>query len=77
MAQIDSNATLEQIAQMEREFARKRELAESRRAAELARLSEQRTTRDENGNTWTYLVVDDVEYGSGNRLPLWMFGFLY
>lgn len=24
-----------------------------------------------------YLVVDDTEYGSGNRIPLWMFGFLY
>ena len=24
-----------------------------------------------------YLVIDDIEYGHGNRIPLWMFGFLY
>lgn len=24
-----------------------------------------------------YLVVDDTEYGSNHRIPLWMFGFLY
>ncbi len=24
-----------------------------------------------------YLVVDDIEQGSGNRIPLWLFGFLY
>ena len=27
----------------------------------------------ENG----YLAVDDIEVGFGNRIPLWMFGFLY
>ena len=58
MAQIDSNATLEQIAQMEREFARKRVLAERKRAAELARLSDARTAVDEHGTIWDYLVVD-------------------
>jgi predicted AAA+ superfamily ATPase len=25
----------------------------------------------------SYLAVDDVEVGLGNRIPLWMFGFLY
>lgn len=25
----------------------------------------------------SYLVVDDTEVGSGSRIPLWMFGFLY
>lgn len=38
-----------------------------------------------NGNTFeqiadvpdSYLVVDDTEVGSGSRIPLWMFGFLY
>jgi predicted AAA+ superfamily ATPase len=25
----------------------------------------------------SYLAVDDVEYGTGNRIPLWLFGFLY
>jgi uncharacterized protein len=24
-----------------------------------------------------FVVADDIEYGSGNRIPLWMFGFLY
>lgn len=25
----------------------------------------------------SYLAIDDIEYGNGNRVPLWMFGFLY
>ena len=25
----------------------------------------------------SYLAVDDTEVGSGNRIPLWLFGFLY
>ena len=58
MAQIDANATKEQIAQMEREFARKREAAARRRASELARFSDERTCVDEQGTTWTYVVVD-------------------
>ncbi len=24
-----------------------------------------------------YIAADDIEYGSGNKIPLWMFGFLY
>ena len=24
-----------------------------------------------------YLAIDDIEIGSGNRIPLWMFGLLY
>ena len=24
-----------------------------------------------------YIVADDIEYGSGNKIPLWLFGFLY
>jgi len=24
-----------------------------------------------------YLALDNVEYGFGNKIPLWMFGFLY
>ena len=58
MAQIDSNLTKDQVAQMEREFARKRAAAERRRAAELARLSEERTMVDEHQTTWTYYIVD-------------------
>lgn len=59
MAQIDSNLTKEQLAQMEREFARKRAAAERRRARELARLSEERTTTDAQGTTWSYFLVDE------------------
>ena len=58
MAQIDANATKEQLAQMEREFARKRATAAERRRAELARLSDERTFADDNGTIWTYVVVD-------------------
>ena len=25
----------------------------------------------------SFLAVDDTEVGHGNRIPLWMFGFLY
>ena len=25
----------------------------------------------------SYLVVDDIEYGYGNKIPLWLFGFMY
>lgn len=25
----------------------------------------------------SYLAIDNVEYGTGNRIPLWLFGFLY
>jgi len=25
----------------------------------------------------SYLAIDSVEYGTGNRIPLWLFGFLY
>jgi predicted AAA+ superfamily ATPase len=25
----------------------------------------------------SFVVADDLEYGSGNRIPLWLFGFLY
>ncbi len=25
----------------------------------------------------SYLAVDDIEIGNGNRIPLWIFGFLY
>ncbi len=29
------------------------------------------------GTTNAYIVSDDIEQGVGNRIPLWMFGFLY
>ena len=25
----------------------------------------------------SYLAADDIEIGNGNRIPLWLFGFLY
>ena len=25
----------------------------------------------------SYLAVDEIEIGRGNRIPLWLFGFLY
>ena len=25
----------------------------------------------------SYLAIDDIETGAGNRIPLWMFGLLY
>jgi len=25
----------------------------------------------------SFVVADDIEVGSGNKIPLWMFGFLY
>jgi len=24
-----------------------------------------------------YLALDDIEFGQGNKIPLWLFGFLY
>ena len=30
-----------------------------------------------NGISNSYVVADGIEYGTGNRLPLWLFGFLY
>lgn len=33
--------------------------------------------RQISGQENSYLVVDDVEYGMGNTIPLWLFGFLY
>ena len=25
----------------------------------------------------SYLAIDEVEFGRGNKIPLWLFGFLY
>jgi len=25
----------------------------------------------------SFVVADDIEIGSGNKIPLWLFGFLY
>jgi len=29
------------------------------------------------GQKESYIVSDDIEYGAGNKIPLWLFGFLY
>jgi hypothetical protein len=29
------------------------------------------------GEENAFLVIDDIEYGRGNKIPLWLFGFLY
>ncbi len=36
-----------------------------------------KTLRQLRGQQATFLAVDDVEIGVGNRIPLWLFGFLY
>ena len=33
--------------------------------------------RQIKGQDNSYLVVDDIEYGMGNTIPLWLFGFIY
>ena len=38
------------------------------------RSKDQRQIRNKENS---FLVADDVEYGMGNRIPLWLFGFLY
>jgi hypothetical protein len=29
------------------------------------------------GLTDAFIAADDIEFGNGNRIPLWLFGFLY
>jgi len=29
------------------------------------------------GSKSAYLALDDIETGFGNKIPLWLFGFLY
>ncbi len=36
-----------------------------------------KTSRQLKNNMEGFVVADDIEYGSGNRIPLWLFGFLY
>lgn len=36
-----------------------------------------KTAKQVNGLKNAYVVKDNLEYGSGNNLPLWLFGFLY
>ena len=36
-----------------------------------------KTQKQISGVSDSFLVLDDIEYGSKNRIPLWLFGFLY
>ena len=36
-----------------------------------------KTNKQIQGVPNAYLVIDGIEGGSNNRIPLWMFGFLY
>ena len=36
-----------------------------------------KTNRQVAGLDNAYVVADNIEYGTGNRIPLWMFGLLY
>ena len=38
---------------------------------------ESKTTKQLGGKDNAYLAVDDIEHGRNNRIPLWLFGFLY
>lgn len=37
----------------------------------------QKSRKQIEGLEYAYVVSDDIEYGSGKRIPLWMFGLLY
>jgi hypothetical protein len=36
-----------------------------------------KTFKQIKGMENAYIVADDIEYGFGNKIPLWLFGFLY
>lgn len=36
-----------------------------------------KTTQQTQGISNSYIAADNLEYGSGTKIPLWMFGFLY
>jgi len=36
-----------------------------------------KTSKQIQGVPNAFLAIDEVEFGSGNRIPLWMFGFMY
>lgn len=36
-----------------------------------------KTRKQVRGISDSYIAADDIEYGSGNKIPLWLFGFLY
>ncbi|TVQ15090.1 MAG: hypothetical protein EA364_03040 [Balneolaceae bacterium] len=36
-----------------------------------------KTNRQIAGHEHSFLALDDLEYGQGHTIPLWLFGFLY
>lgn len=36
-----------------------------------------KTDRQIKNTPNSFIVSDDLEYGTGNKIPLWLFGFLY
>jgi len=36
-----------------------------------------KTAKQIKNTTESYLAIDDIEVGFGNKIPLWLFGFLY
>jgi len=36
-----------------------------------------KTGKQIQGHDQAFIVADDIEYGFGNKIPLWLFGFLY
>ena len=36
-----------------------------------------KTNKQIVGTKNAYIVADDIEYGFGNKIPLWLFGFMY
>ncbi len=36
-----------------------------------------KTNRQIKDLNMSYIAADDLEYGYGNKIPLWLFGFLY
>jgi uncharacterized protein len=36
-----------------------------------------KTSAQVKGQKNAYVVADDIEYGIGKKIPLWLFGFLY
>ena len=36
-----------------------------------------KSERQIRGKPTVFLALDDIEVGAGNRIPLWLFGFIY
>ena len=36
-----------------------------------------RSSKQIEGSENAYVAADDIEFGFGNKIPLWLFGFLY